>query len=312
MANLVETLDLGSSLDALDVGWRGRNFEEVYSELHARGPDSKGLQELENRVRGYFADLVLPDQLTAYDLLLLTLREKDVIATFNWDPFLVQAARRHRAVRRLPQLLFLHGCAVLAVCTACKTVGLVGGTCSRCKSPLTPSRLLYPVAEKDYTSDPFIASNWQALRHTLSYTYFLTIFGYSAPTSDAAAVSLLKEAWQTNETRTLAQIEIIDVKPEEELHRTWSPFITRQHCACYTAIPNTYLAWHPRRSCEALAFATLQNDPWPDNWIPQLATPEELRRWIQPLVAQEVALETARTPLPRDPCPPVASEGMAT
>ncbi len=312
MNNFVETLDLGPSLDALGVTWRGRNFEEVYSELHARGPENPDLQKLEKRVRDYFADLVLPDQLSAYDYLLLTLREKDVIATFNWDPFLVQAARRHRAVRRLPQLLFLHGCAVLAVCAACKTVDLVGRTCLRCKGPLTPSRLLYPVAEKNYTSDPFISSNWEALRTTLNYTYFITIFGYGAPTSDAAAVELLKDAWAMNETRILAQVEIIDVKPEEELHRTWAPFITRQHYACYTAISDTYLAWHPRRSCEALAFATLQNDPWPDNWIPELASPEDLQLWIQPLVAQEIALQTARTPLPRDPCPPLTSTGRAT
>jgi hypothetical protein len=33
----------------------------------------------------------IPDHVTLYDELLLTLRSKDLIATFNWDPLLLQA-----------------------------------------------------------------------------------------------------------------------------------------------------------------------------------------------------------------------------
>ncbi|MHA1748548.1 MAG: hypothetical protein ACTSXN_02865 [Promethearchaeota archaeon] len=33
---------------------------------------------------------------TIYDYLILSLRKKDVIATFNWDPLLVQAAWKNR------------------------------------------------------------------------------------------------------------------------------------------------------------------------------------------------------------------------
>lgn len=57
MNNLVATLDLGPRLDALGVAWRDRNFEDVYSELHARAPEAPELRELETRVRDYFAEV---------------------------------------------------------------------------------------------------------------------------------------------------------------------------------------------------------------------------------------------------------------
>ena len=46
------------------------------------------MREIETRVDEYFADLELPGHPTIYDRLVLSLREKDLIATFNWDPFL--------------------------------------------------------------------------------------------------------------------------------------------------------------------------------------------------------------------------------
>src|SRR5579883_568133 len=44
---------------------------------------------------------------------------------------------------------------------------------------------------------------------------------------------------------------------------------------------------HPRRSCEALAMATLQNDPWTDNPFPKFKSLPQLHAWIAPLVAEE-------------------------
>ena len=45
----------------------------------------------------------------------------------------------------------------------------------------------------------------------------LTCRGISkrATASDAASVDLLRQAWDSNRTRTLAQVEIVDVRPEE-------------------------------------------------------------------------------------------------
>jgi hypothetical protein len=47
------------------------------------------LERLERAVFDYFSSLQLPDEPTLYDHLVLSLRPKDVIATFNWDPFLI-------------------------------------------------------------------------------------------------------------------------------------------------------------------------------------------------------------------------------
>ena len=45
-------------------------------------------------IHDYFHSLRIPPTPTLYDHLLLALRKKDVVATFNWDPLLLQAAKR--------------------------------------------------------------------------------------------------------------------------------------------------------------------------------------------------------------------------
>ena len=116
----------------------------------------------------------------------------------------------------------------------------------------------------------------------------------------------MKQVWDQNDTRTLAQVEIIDIKNKNELHAMWDPFITRQHFGIKKRIHTSYLCWHPRRSCEALAFATLQNDPWEDNWMPDVSDLEALQRWIRPLLDEEQALEQQGIPLTGQPCPAVS------
>jgi len=65
---------------------------------------------LDSAVRKYFGALELPDEPTFYDYLVLSLRPKDAIITFNWDPLLIQAYKRWRHLGRvLPDLIFLHG-----------------------------------------------------------------------------------------------------------------------------------------------------------------------------------------------------------
>lgn len=301
MNDLVETVGLGEILDGSGVAWEGKNFESLYSSLGEERASLKA--ELENRIRDYFRTIELPHSVTVYDQLLLSLRDKDVVATFNWDPLLLQAAFRLRSVRRLPTLLFLHGCAALAVCASCKRSDLLGSYCQACGTPMQPTRLLYPTASKDYESDEFIRSNWQGLRDAIAQAYFLTIFGYSAPTSDMAAISMMQAAWDANGRKELAEIDIVDIKSEVELLATWGPFITRQHYGIYHRITDAYLAWHPRRSCEALAFATLHNDPWPDNWMPEGLSLEAMTTWVRPLVMEEDALEQSGTPFGRGPTP---------
>lgn len=53
----------------------------------------------------------------------------------------------------------------------------------------------------------------------------VTIFGYSAPKSDIEAVGMLKSAWGDPTERALEEIEIIDLRPEDELYSSWEEFI---------------------------------------------------------------------------------------
>src|SRR4030042_2784875 len=94
MADLIELLNLNDLLDRTNMPYSDRNFEDVYAEIHANDSFTAIRHELESRIYDYFDCLKLPLQPTIYDYLVLSLREKDVIATFNWDPFLFQAFQR--------------------------------------------------------------------------------------------------------------------------------------------------------------------------------------------------------------------------
>src|SRR5262249_39377649 len=103
MADLISVLALGPLLKTHGLDQHSDDLERLY-DMAVRDPSLRAVaSELDAKVRDYFASLVLPDGPTAYDYLLLSLREKDVIATFNWDPLLLQAYGRHVGIRRLPQ-----------------------------------------------------------------------------------------------------------------------------------------------------------------------------------------------------------------
>ena len=92
MNDFLDTLQpLKPLLKDAGISADGRNFEKVYSEIHQM-ERTDFESEAESIVRSYFRSLRLPSEPTLYDHLLLGLRAKDVIATFNWEPFLIQAA----------------------------------------------------------------------------------------------------------------------------------------------------------------------------------------------------------------------------
>ena len=206
MRNLVEIVGLTELLKAHGVYEGYEDFESLYDGLASMKSTPGLISLLESKVHDYFAGMRLPDEATIYDLLLLSLREKDVIATFNWDPFLAQAFRRNRHLRRLPKIVFLHGNVEIGFCQEHKRTGFIEQQCSVCGKFMEPSRLLFPVKQKDYTSDPFIVSEWTQLKYALSHAYLVTIMGYSAPVTDIEARTLLLEAWKENPTRELAEI----------------------------------------------------------------------------------------------------------
>lgn len=93
MLNFVQVLGLSTMLDKASIEHEGRNFEDIYDQIHKDANLASLRLELEEAVYDYFNSLEIKDVPTIYDHLVLSLREKDVIATFNWDPFLVQALR---------------------------------------------------------------------------------------------------------------------------------------------------------------------------------------------------------------------------
>ena len=287
MRNLVEIVGLTELLKAHGVYEGYEDFESLYDGLASMKSTPGLISLLESKVHDYFAGMRLPDEATIYDLLLLSLREKDVIATFNWDPFLAQAFRRNRHLRRLPKIVFLHGNVEIGFCQEHKRTGFIEQQCSVCGKFMEPSRLLFPVKQKDYTSDPFIVSEWTQLKYALSHAYLVTIMGYSAPVTDIEARTLLLEAWKENPTRELAEIELVDIRPRKDLEISWQDFFVRQHYGVYDDIRHTIPFHHPRRSCEAFAMATLQQDPWHENDFPNTSRLEDIHAWLEPLISEE-------------------------
>ena len=287
MRNMVEIIGLEPLLQSYGVTTGYEDFESLYDSLAADAKYKDLTIELENAVLAYFAEMRLPDEATLYDLLLLSLRDKDVIATFNWDPFLADAVKRNRHIKNLPRILFLHGNVDVGVCVEHRSKGFLEHSCSTCGQPLKPTPLLFPVKQKDYTTNPFIKNEWDEIQFFLEKAYLVTIFGYSAPATDVEAKELLLNTWKNNNTRELAEIEIINIRPREELEANWSEFFVRQHYAVFDKIGYSLSFKYVRRSCEAFAMATLQQAPWKENNFPETKSLEEIHQWLQPLLVEE-------------------------
>ena len=289
IADFIDTLDLRARLETEGQFVPGQNFEVLYSRLISGGQHQELVKWLEDEVSKYFSALQLPDQPTIYDHLVLSLRPKDIIASFNWDPLLVQALRRCSSIAKSPECFFLHGNVATGYCIGHKpvTMGNRGARCSRCQKPLIDSKLLYPVAQKNYTSDPFIATQWRALQEGLKSSFLLTIFGYSAPATDVEAVDLMKQGWGDPAVRALEETEIIDIRPEEDLSSTWDPFIHSHHYQAHTTFYDSVLGHLPRRSVEEMQRQLLDAEAIDSFPMPKDADWPELTAWLQPYLAQE-------------------------
>lgn len=181
MNNLVETTGLDKILKSFGIAYDGRNFEDIYSDLYEGSRYTDLRIALENTIIDYFSELRLPSHPTMYDHLVLSLREKDLVATFNWDPFLYRACWRNHNKAKLPRTVYLHGNVALGYCLRDNQKGFIGTECSKCGNIYVPSSLLFPIKKKDYSKDPFIRVEWETLKHDLQCAYMVTIFGYSAP-----------------------------------------------------------------------------------------------------------------------------------
>ena len=200
MANLVDVCGLEQILAEEGITYYSKNFEELYDSLFITDSKKGVLTKLENQIFNYFSELKIPNCLTLYDKLILSLRPKDLIATFNWDPLLLQAYRRNMKFCRgqLPGLVFLHGNVGIGYCEKHKKRNYSDQCCTVCGAPLMASPLLFPVSDKRYRENPFIDSEWKVFEEYLGRAYLVTIYGYSAPKSDMAARELMKKAWDKN------------------------------------------------------------------------------------------------------------------
>jgi len=296
MDNFIKIVGLTDLIDKIPENLVATNFETLYTNLHNDNPNSELIQEIEKRIQAYFGDMELPDEPTIYDYLVLSLRKKDLIATFNWDPFLYQAwVRIGKFTNDLPHLSFLHGNVAIGYSKEDKRCGPVGMYMRKDGGLFEPTKLLYPIEQKNYTNDEFINVEWDRTKYWLSKeigTVRATIFGYGAPTSDIEAVSLLNNAWGTPDDRAMEQFEIIDITPEKELVNRWKGFIHSHHYDTTNDYFNSILALNPRRTSESY-FSHYQpmtpNEAFRNNNpVPQdFKTLEELWEWHKPLIEAE-------------------------
>ncbi len=289
MAGFIDKLGMRDLIKSVKLKTDSDNLEDIYSELHSRDDCNEVLDELESRIYDYFMSFVIPKQPTVYDFLILSLREKDVIATFNWDPLLVQAYQRVGEItNKLPKLLFLHGNVCVGLCHEHKRGGPIGSICPVCGEKFVKTKLLYPVKNKDYENDIFIRDNWNAIRHYMKNAFLLTIFGYSAPKTDQSAIDLLKGAWGTSEERKFEEIEIIDIRKEEDLVETWDEFIHTHHYKVMNSFFDSNIARFPRRSCEA-EFDRLFNVRWlhGDKGVKSNMSFEDIEKYFENIIADE-------------------------
>lgn len=300
MDNFIELVGLTELIEHIPQDLRHTNFEKLYSNLHNDNPQSEIILEIEQRIKDYFGDMQLPDEPTIYDYLVLSLRNKDLIATFNWDPFLYQAWTRNRKFTQdLPRLSFLHGNVAIGYSIEDKRCGPAGYQMRKDGGVFEPTKLLYPVEQKNYTDDEFINIEWERVKSWMakeSGTVRATIFGYGAPVSDVEAVLLLNKAWGTPEDRRMEQFEIIDITPEEVLRKRWDGFIHSSHYDVTDNYFGSSLAYNPRRTSESY-FSHYQplspkealrtSNPVRDDF----QTLEELWEWHRPLIEAEIKKE---------------------
>ena len=297
MADLAHVTGVDALLANQGTIIASHDFEAAYHILASDPSHAKLAAEVQESIRSYFGQLELPEHVTLYDELLLSLRPKDVIATFNWDPLLAQAYKRHRDLKMLPRILFLHGNVELGACIPHKQKGFLEHSCPVCGESLSPQPLLYPIEQKNYDRDPLIANEWTEFRDALEAAYLITVFGYAAPKSDVAAREAMLDVWMRNPSRELAEFEIIDIKPRHEVEATWKEFFVRSHFGVTDSLRNSLALISPRRSCDHFAMASLQQRPCKERRLPQFESLSDLRMFAQALMIEEENLASG-VPLP--------------
>lgn len=279
-----------------------QNFEDLFSSLF-EDEKYESTKELQKIIYDYFKTLELPDTPTIYDHLVLSLRETDFIASFNWDPLLLQAYKRNNSIGLgLPRLAFLHGNVEMGECKEHNRVNYVEEKCERCQKQLEPVDLLYPINEKNYSQNNAIKINWDRFERHLNQAYRFTIFGYSGPKTDKKAVSIMKKAWKdANKNKLLADTTIINQNTDhDEIYEHWEQFF---HSHYYDLIDDFYkssIAMYPRRGFEVSWENNLEGCFVEENPIPKELDFPALWSWYHQFAEAEYRYRI-KNPLPKPP-----------
>jgi hypothetical protein len=297
MKNLIEVCGLTNIIQTLPKNLRDLkdNFENFYSELFEMEQFKEERLKIEKTIYKYFEEMDLPETPTIYDYLILSLRHhKDLIASFNWDPFLYKAYLRNNEFVKSPGIVFLHGNVSIGFDKSDGSSGPAGWYSKRTSMEFEPTKILFPVNKKDYNSDAYIKGQWDSLGRNLKDAECVTIFGYSAPKTDIEAITLLQNAWGNVDERNMEQFEFIDTQPEEQLLESWKTFVHSHHYFYVNDYFKSSLANHPRRTVESYhhwAMPMNINEAFQDgNKVPNdFKTLEELWNWHAPLIEAENA-----------------------
>lgn len=254
MNNLIDNLGLTNIIEKAKIKITSNNFEEIYSELHSRDDCYLLRIVLENKVKNFFSSLRIPDTPTVYDYIIASLRGKDYIFSFNWDPLIIQAYNRvAKLTSDLPALAFLHGNVWMKSCSDCHCVQSIFNThCIDCQSTnFDGPQILFPIKNKDYTSSPYLKAAWEDFLNVIAGCTYLTVFGYSAPKSDKNAIEAMQLAFDSN-FRRFDNIEIIDIAPFNDVYDSWAPFIhsTNDHYKIVNSFWESSFVEFPRRTIE--------------------------------------------------------------
>jgi hypothetical protein len=163
MSDFAKTLELTTLLNNAGID-PNQNFESIYSNIKDELRNT-----LEEKINKYFSSLSLPTIATDYDRLLLSLREKDAVFTFNWDPFLFDAWVRNHHVTKLPEIFFLHGNVRIGSCIKHQRWGRKCDICPTCGLNFSEVPLLYPIEKKDYSenANEYIREAWRNAEYFL-------------------------------------------------------------------------------------------------------------------------------------------------
>ena len=293
MNNFLSELQIDNLLSSIKLETQSSNLEDIYSEIDTRKDCELLKIVLENKIKNHFANLQLPDELTIYDYLLISLRRKDYVFTFNWDPLLIQAYQRMSKISsNLPLMVFLHGNVGMGRCNACGKVQCANNEyCFDCgNGTINPSKILFPVKDKNYTDDEYISNAWNEFLSVLSSCTLLTIFGYSAPISDSKAIEAMKLAFSTN-FRRLDSIEIIDIKNKGEVYDSWNDFIkeTNYHYKVIDSFWDSCFIEFPRRTVEGYVKRNIKQWWGGSNvTLKKCSSIDELQELLKPLLYNEL------------------------